>query len=148
MSPLAGPVAAAAVILPPGTRIPGVDDCKKLDARERERLAPIIKREAIAWAVAFAEPEEIDRVNIYWAGIAAMKRALAALAPAPQHLLIDARRLQDVHIAAAGDRRRRPEEPDHRRGIHPGQDRPRRAHARDGRGSIPATASPSTRGTR
>jgi ribonuclease HII len=83
MSPLAGPVAAAAVILRPGTRIPGVDDSKKLDARERERLAPLIKREAIAWAVAFAEPEEIDRINIYWAGIAAMKRALAALAPVP-----------------------------------------------------------------
>jgi ribonuclease HII len=102
MSPLAGPVAAAAVILRPGTRIPGVDDSKKLDARERERLAPVIKREAIAWAVSFAEPEEIDRVNIYWAGIAAMKRALAALAPVPDHLLIDARRLKDVPIPQQG----------------------------------------------
>jgi ribonuclease HII len=102
MSPLAGPVAAAAVILRPGTRIPGVDDSKKLDARERERLVPLIKREAIAWAVAFAEPEEIDRINIYWAGIAAMKRALAALAPVPQHLLIDARRLKDVAIPQQG----------------------------------------------
>jgi ribonuclease HII len=98
MSPLAGPVAAAAVILRPGTRIPGVDDSKKLDARERERLAPLIKQEAVAWAVSFAEPEEIDRINIYWAGIAAMKRALAALAPEPQHLLIDARRLKDITI--------------------------------------------------
>jgi ribonuclease HII len=96
MSPLAGPVAAAAVILRPGTRIPGVDDCKKLDARERERLAPIIRAEALACAVAFAEPEEIDRVNIYWAGIAAMKRALAGLALAPEHLLIDGRKLKDV----------------------------------------------------
>jgi ribonuclease HII len=102
MSPLAGPVAAAAVILRPGTRIPGVDDSKKLDARERERLVPLIKREAVAWAVAFAEPEEIDRINIYWAGIAAMKRALAALAPVPQHLLIDARRLKDVAIPQQG----------------------------------------------
>jgi ribonuclease HII len=98
MSPLAGPVAAAAVILRPGTRIPGVDDSKKLDARERERLAPLIKQQAVAWAVSFAEPEEIDRINIYWAGIAAMKRALAALAPMPDHLLIDARRLKDIAI--------------------------------------------------
>jgi ribonuclease HII len=98
MSPLAGPVAAAAVIFRPGTRIPGVDDCKKLDARERERLAPVIRAEALACAVAFSEPEEIDRVNIYWAGIAAMKRALAALALAPEHLLIDGRKLKDVAI--------------------------------------------------
>lgn len=97
MSPLAGPVAAAAVVLRPGTRIPGVDDSKKLDARDRERLAPLIKAEAVAWAVAFAEPEEIDRINIYWAGIAAMKRALAALGTEPQHILIDGRRLRDVN---------------------------------------------------
>ena len=96
MSPLAGPVAAAAVVFRPGTRIPGVDDCKKLDARERERLAPLIREEALAWSVAFAEPEEIDRVNIYWAGIAAMKRALAGLPTEPQHLLIDGRKLRDV----------------------------------------------------
>jgi ribonuclease HII len=96
MSPLAGPVAAAAVVFRPGTRIPGVDDCKKLDARERERLAPLIREEAVAWAVAFAEPEEIDRLNIYWAGMAAMKRALGALATRPQHILVDGRRLRDV----------------------------------------------------
>ena len=96
MSPLAGPVAAAAVVFRPGTRIPGVDDCKKLDARERERLAPIIREQAVAYAVAFAEPEEIDRLNIYWAGIAAMKRALAALSLSPEYLLIDGRKLKDV----------------------------------------------------
>jgi ribonuclease HII len=109
MSPLAGPVAAAAVILRPGTRIPGVDDSKKLDARERERLAPLIKQQAVAWAVSFAEPEEIDRLNIYWAGIAAMKRALAALGPLPQHVLIDARKLKDVPLPqqaiVGGDRK-------------------------------------------
>jgi ribonuclease HII len=98
MSPLAGPVAAAAVVFAPGTRIPGVDDCKKLDVKERERLAPIIEREAIAWAVAFVEPEEIDRLNIYWAGLCAMKRALEGLTAAPDHLLIDARRLRDVPL--------------------------------------------------
>ena len=98
MSPLAGPVAAAAVVFPPGTRIPHVDDCKRLDARERERLAPIIRSKAIAWAVAFVEPDDIDRLNIYWAGIHAMMRALSALTLSPEHLLIDGRKLRDVPI--------------------------------------------------
>lgn len=93
MSPLAGPVAAAAVIFAPETRIAGVDDCKKLDAAERERLAPLIKRASLAWAVAFAEPDEIDRINIYHAGLLAMTRAVQALPVAPQHLLIDGRKL-------------------------------------------------------
>jgi len=98
MSPLAGPVAAAAVILPPGMRIPEVDDSKRLDVEQRNRLAPIIRHKAIAWAVAFAEVDEIDRINIYWAGIAAMRRAVQALAPAAEHLLIDARRLREVDL--------------------------------------------------
>jgi ribonuclease HII len=98
MSPLAGPVAAAAVILAPGTRIPEVDDSKRLDAETRERLAPIIRQRAVAWAVAFAEVEEIDRINIYWAGLAAMRRAIAALAPAAEHLLIDGRRLPGLAL--------------------------------------------------
>ncbi len=98
MSPLAGPVAAAAVILAPGTRIPEVDDSKRLDAETRERLAPIIKQRATAWAVAYAEVEEIDRVNIYWAGLGAMRRAVDALAPAAQHLLIDGRKLHEPPV--------------------------------------------------
>lgn len=98
MSPLAGPVAAAAVILAPGTRIPEVDDSKRLDAQTRERLAPIIKQRAVAWAVSFAEVEEIDRINIYWAGLSAMRRAIAALAPAAEHLLIDGRRLPGLAL--------------------------------------------------
>lgn len=98
MSPLAGPVSAAAVILPVGARLPGVDDSKKLTAAERERLAPVIKETAVAWSVAFAEVDEIDTVNIYWAGILAMKRAVAGLFPAPEHLLLDARRLKDVEL--------------------------------------------------
>ncbi|HXT97568.1 MAG TPA: ribonuclease HII [Polyangia bacterium] len=98
MSPLAGPVAAAAVILAPGTRIPEVDDSKRLDAETRERLAPIIKQRAVAWAVAYAEVEEIDRINIYWAGLAAMRRAIEALAPTAEHLLIDGRKLRDVAL--------------------------------------------------
>ncbi len=96
MSPLAGPVSAAAVILAPGSRILGVDDSKKLDQKERERLAPIIKEASVAWAVAMVEPWEIDRINIHWAGILAMRLAVDALRPIPEHLLIDARRLRDV----------------------------------------------------
>jgi ribonuclease HII len=98
MSPLAGPVAAGAVIFPPGFRLEGVDDSKKLDAKERERLAPLIREAAIAWSVAFVEPEEIDRINIYWAGLLAMRRAIEALGVVPEHVLVDARRLDDVPI--------------------------------------------------
>ena len=99
MSPLAGPVAAAAVVFPPGFRLPGVDDSKKLDAKERERLAPAIRESAIAWAIAFAEADEIDRINIYWAGLLAMLRAVEALRVVPEHLLIDGRKLRDSAIA-------------------------------------------------
>jgi ribonuclease HII len=98
MSPLAGPVAAAAVVLAPGSRIPGIDDSKKLDAAARERFAVEIKATAVAWCVGFAEVDEIDRINIYWAGLLAMRRAIHGLAMAPDHLLIDARRLREVQI--------------------------------------------------
>lgn len=98
MSPLAGPVAAGAVIFAPGTRIAGVDDCKKVDPDERQRLAPLIKQAAVAWAVAFVEPAEIDRVNIYHAGLLAMRRALDGLAVRPQRLLIDGRKLPEVDL--------------------------------------------------
>jgi len=99
MSPLAGPVAAAAVIFPPGFRLPGVDDSKKLDARERERLAPLIREGALAFAVALVEPAEIDQINIYWAGLLAMRRAVEALGILPAYLLIDGRKLKDLPIA-------------------------------------------------
>ena len=98
MSPLAGPVAAAAVIFAPASRIPGIDDSKKLDAAERDRLAVEIKESAVAWCVGFAEVEEIDTVNIYWAGLLAMRRAIEGLSCRPQHILIDARRLKDLQI--------------------------------------------------
>jgi ribonuclease HII len=97
MSPLAGPVAAGAVIFPPGFRLEGVDDSKKLDVKERDRLAPLIREAALAWAVAFVEPEEIDRINIYWAGLLAMRRAVEALGVTPEHVLVDARKV-DVPI--------------------------------------------------
>lgn len=98
MSPLAGPVAAAAVILKPGTRIAYVDDSKKLDAATRVKLACEIKDKAAAWCVAFANVDEIDTINIYWAGILAMRRAVEGLSVQPAHLLIDARRLKDVLV--------------------------------------------------
>lgn len=93
MSPLAGPVAAAAVIVPVGWRHAGVDDSKKLDAATRERLADVIQASAVAWSVAFVEPEVIDRINIYNAGLLAMRRAVERLAVAPDYLLVDARRI-------------------------------------------------------
>lgn len=98
MSPLAGPVAAGAVILARGTRWAGVDDSKKLTAAERERLAGVVKSEAVAWAVGFASVEEIDRINIHHAGLLAMRRAVEGLAVPAQHLLIDARSLRDVPL--------------------------------------------------
>jgi ribonuclease HII len=98
MSPLAGPVAAGAVVLRPGTRLRRVDDSKKLCEREREELAPIIRANALCWAVAFVEPEEIDRINIYRAGLLAMVRAVQGLSIWPEQLLIDGRRLRDLEI--------------------------------------------------
>jgi ribonuclease HII len=98
MSPLAGPVSAAAVIFRPGTRITGIDDSKKLNAASREELAIEIKEKAAAWSVAFVEVEEIDTINIYWAGLLAMRRAVEGLRSPPQHLLIDAKRLKEVTI--------------------------------------------------
>lgn len=98
MSPLAGPVAAAAVIFAPGMRIPDVDDSKKLDPKMRDGLAIEIKEKAVAWSVGFAEVAEIDSVNIYWAGLLAMRRAIEGLSLAPQHILLDARHLKEVAI--------------------------------------------------
>ena len=98
MSPLAGPVAAAAVVFAPGSRILGVDDSKKLDAMCRDRLAAEIKERAVAWSIAFAEVEEIDTINIYWAGQLAMRRALQGLCLTPEHVLIDGRRLRELSI--------------------------------------------------
>jgi ribonuclease HII len=98
MSPLAGPVTAAAVVLSQECRIPGVDDSKKLDATVRDRLAVEIKQVAAAWSVGFATVEEIDTLNIYWASLLAMCRAVEGLSIKPQHLLIDARRLNSLAI--------------------------------------------------
>ena len=79
-----------------GSRISGID-LKKLDA-QRDRLAEEIKESSVAWSVGFAEVEEIDTINIYWAGLLAMRRAIEGLSCRPDHVLIDARRLRDLQI--------------------------------------------------
>jgi ribonuclease HII len=87
--PLAGPVSAAAVILDEANPVPGLNDSKKLSERQREKLAPLIRESALAWAVAYASVEEIDRLNILQATLLAMKRAVLALAIPPQLVLVD-----------------------------------------------------------
>lgn len=98
VGPLAGPVVAAAVIFEAGTAFPGVDDSKRLDREARETLAVEIRARARAVGVGIAEVDEIDRLNIYHAGLLAMRRAVEALAVPPQHLLIDARSLPELEV--------------------------------------------------
>jgi ribonuclease HII len=93
VGPLAGPVVAAAVVFPPGVGLRGVDDSKVLTHERRIELTVAIRERAIAVAVAIVEPDEIDRINIYRAALAAMARALEALPVKPQHVLVDARRI-------------------------------------------------------
>ena len=93
VGPLAGPVVAAAVIFPPGSGLPGVDDSKKLTPERRATLAVAIRESALAFSVAIVEPEEIDRINVYQATLAAMGRAVDGLSVRPQHVLVDARRI-------------------------------------------------------
>jgi len=85
-----GPVVAAAVILEPDYRIKGLRDSKLLDQATREKLAERIKEHAIAWAVAAVDVARIDQLNIYHASLLAMRNAIAQLATAPDHLLVDA----------------------------------------------------------
>jgi len=96
VGPLAGPVVAAAVIYPPGTEIGDVDDSKALDAESRRRLDREIREKAAAVALGVVEVEEIDRLNIYHAGLRAMQLALANLPIAPQHVLVDSRTIPGV----------------------------------------------------
>ena len=87
--PLAGPVYAAAVILPPDFRHPLLNDSKQMTEKQRDELRPVIEREAVAWAVEAVQPEEIDRLNILWASVTGMQRAVLRLDPQPAFLLID-----------------------------------------------------------
>lgn len=89
---LAGPVVAAAVILPEKVRLPGLNDSKRLTEAQRERLRPLIEKHALAWSVAHATVEEIDRINILRASFLAMHRAIDGLVTRPGLLLIDGNR--------------------------------------------------------
>ncbi|MBQ3214813.1 MAG: ribonuclease HII, partial [Oscillospiraceae bacterium] len=107
--PLAGPVCAAAVILPPNVDIPGLNDSKKLSDKRRRELFPIIKEQAVAYGIGLASHEEIDQINILQATYLAMERALAALAIKPELALIDGNRAKDfglpVETVVKGDSR-------------------------------------------
>ena len=96
--PLAGPVCAAAVILPKGLQIPGLNDSKKLTDKKRRELMPIIKEQAIAYGIAFASHEEIDEINILQATFLAMQRALDQLEVKPHMALIDGNREKDFGL--------------------------------------------------
>ncbi len=90
---LFGPVVAAAVVLDPSYRIRGLRDSKLLDREAREKLAPRIREHALAWAIAAVDVATIDQINIYWASKRAMEEAVAMLTLRPDHLLIDALRI-------------------------------------------------------
>ena len=112
--PLAGAVVAAAVILDPARPIAGLTDSKALTARKRERLAPLIREQALAWALGRAEVEEIDTINILQASLLAMRRAVEGLAIQPHHVQVDGNHCPlllcsveaiikgDLHIPAIG----------------------------------------------
>lgn len=90
--PLAGPVVAAAVILPEGVEIRGLNDSKKLSREQREALEPEILAKAI-WSICFVDNREIDELNILWASMAAMKRAVEGLSQAPSGIYVDGNRV-------------------------------------------------------
>ena len=98
--PLAGPVCAAAVILPPYIDLPGLNDSKKLTDKRRRELYPLIKEAAVAYGIGFASQEEIDDINILQATYLAMERAIAQLKVSPEQLLIDGNRAKDFGIPA------------------------------------------------
>lgn len=97
--PLAGPVAAAAVILDPARPIDGLRDSKKLSAAKREALADAIRQHSIAWSVAWADPAEIDALNILRATLLAMRRAILGLRIMPDSVRIDGNRLPSLSFA-------------------------------------------------
>ena len=96
--PLAGPVCAAAVILPRDLEIPGLNDSKKLSEKKREELFELIKDKAISYGIAFASVEEIEELNILNATFLAMNRAISQLQPQPQLALIDGNRTKGIEM--------------------------------------------------
>jgi ribonuclease HII len=103
MAPLAGPVVAGAVILPQNYKLRGLNDSKKiLDPEKRDELALQIKQDAVCWSVGIAEVEEIDKINIYHAGLLAMQRAVQGLNSQPDFILVDARRIPNCQTPQRG----------------------------------------------
>lgn len=96
--PLAGPVCAAAVILPPNHNIPGLNDSKKLSDKKRRELYPLIKEQAVAYGIGFASEQEIDDINILQATFLAMQRAIDQLSVKPDFALIDGNREKDFGV--------------------------------------------------
>lgn len=109
VGPMAGPVVAAAVVFAPETFIKGVRDSKQLTAEKREALFTVINGRALAVGIGAAEADEVDRLNIYWAAIAASERAVTALGRAPQHVLVDGRSIRGLGLPqtaiVGGDRK-------------------------------------------
>jgi ribonuclease HII len=99
MGPLAGPVVAAAVVLPERPDLPGLDDSKRLGRAARERLDACIQAQALAVGLGIVEPADVDRWNILRAGLEAMRRAVLGLVLAPDHVLVDARTIPDLACA-------------------------------------------------
>jgi len=91
---LAGPVVAAAVILPPDFHHPLLNDSKQVSKKHRVELRPVIENAAVSWQVAFCSPEEIDQINILNASILAMHRAIEGLTVTPKHILVDGNRFK------------------------------------------------------
>jgi ribonuclease HII len=98
VGPLAGPVIAAAVVLPQNVRERGVDDSKRLTASQREDLAGRIGAVALAVGIGIAEVEEVDRLNVYHAALVAMRRAVESLSLVPERLLVDARTIPGIDM--------------------------------------------------
>ncbi|HKA13617.1 MAG TPA: ribonuclease HII [Myxococcota bacterium] len=96
VGPLAGPLVAAAVVLPARVRLPGLDDSKQLTAEQREALDAEIRSQAVSVCVAEVSSSEVDRLNTYRAALEAMRRAVTGLACAPDHVLVDARSIPNI----------------------------------------------------
>ncbi len=99
--PLAGPVFAAAVILPKDFHHPLLNDSKKMTESHRDIVREVIEKEAVSWAVEEVSPAEIDELNILWASVTGMQRAVLRLAPKPEFLLIDGNRFRPFDIYGA-----------------------------------------------
>ncbi|WP_201029212.1 ribonuclease HII [Idiomarina sp. 28-8] len=98
--PIAGPVVAAAVILDPDNPIEGLNDSKKLSEKKREKLSLEIKEKALYWTIAQSDPDEIEAINILWASMKAMQRAVEALPVKPDMVLVDGNRVPELNVPA------------------------------------------------